>query len=288
VKQLTFSFIPRHSTVHFSGNVQPRSRNEGISTHMKQSAGIVLLTFSICFLFGFAVRGASGARTNASDATGKAASTMALDSLDGLEIQAVHANGLDPVKVPADVAAYRGRRAVHLLNDDSAIAKGNASGGESLAIVKGSDFKDGTIEVDLVGMPRAGAPPDTRGFVGLAFRVQDHGSRYEAFYLRFTNGRADDQVRRNHTAQYVSEPDFPWFRLRQENPGEYESYVDVELNAWTHVKAVVTGTKARLYVNNAAQPCLLVNDLKLGDSHGQVALWNGSDTEAYYSNLRIK
>jgi hypothetical protein len=225
---------------------------------------------------------------NANSAGAKTASSLALDSLDGLDVQAVRANGLDPVKVTADVATYRGRRAVHLLNDDSGIAKGNASGGESLAIVKGSDFKDGTIEVDLVGMPRAGAPPDTRGFVGLAFRIQDHGLRYEAFYLRFTNGRSEDQVRRNHTAQYVSEPEFPWFRLRQENPGQYESYADIEPNAWTHVKAVVTGAKAQLYVNNAAQPCLIVNDLKLGDNHGQVALWDGSDTEAYYSNLRME
>ena len=106
--------------------------------------------------------------------------------------------------------------------------------------------------------------------------------------MRFTNGRADEQIRRNHTAQYVSEPEFPWFRLRQENPGEYESYVDIEPNSWTHVRVVVAGAKAQLYVNNAAQPCLIVNDLKLGVAHGQLALWDGSDTEAYYSNLRIE
>jgi hypothetical protein len=174
------------------------------------------------------------------------------------------------------------------LNDDRMIANGNMTGGQSLAIVRGSDFKDGTIEVDLVGMPRQGAPADTRGFIGLAFHVQDHGSKFEAFYLRFSNGRADDQLRRNHSAQYVSEPEFPWFRLRKENPGVYESYVDIEPNAWTKLKVVVAGSKAQLYVNDATQPCLIVNDLKLGDTHGAVALWNGSDTEAYFSNLRIE
>jgi len=214
--------------------------------------------------------------------------SLALDSLDGLEIQAAHEKGLDPVKVTADVATYRGRRAVHLLNDDSVIVNGNRSGGQSLAIVKGSDFNNGTLEVDVVGMPRVGSAPETRGFVGLAFRVQDHGSRFEAFYVRFTNGRAEDQLRRNHTAQYVSEPDFSWFRLREESPGVYESYVDIEPQAWTHLKILVSGPKAQLYVNNAPQPCLIVNDLKLGDAHGQVALWNGADTEAYFSNLRIE
>lgn len=213
---------------------------------------------------------------------------MTLDSLDGLDIQAAAEKGLDPAKVNADIATYRGRRAVHLLNDDRMIANGNMTGGQSLAIVKGSDFKDGTIEVDLVGMPRQGAPADTRGFVGLAFHVQDHGSKFEAFYLRFTNGRADDQLRRNHSAQYVSEPEFPWYRLRKENPGVYESYVDIEPNAWTKLKVVVAGSKAQLYVNDGTQPCLIVNDLKLGETHGAVALWNGSDTEAYFSNLRIE
>jgi len=213
---------------------------------------------------------------------------MALDSLDGLEIHAVRENGPDAVKVKADVATYRGRRAVHLLNDDSLVPKGNLGGGQSLAIVKGSDFKDGTIEVDVVGLPREGSPPGTRGFVGLAFRVQDHAARFEAFYLRFANGRADDQLQRNHATQYVSEPDFPWFRLRKENPGVYESYVDIEPKAWTKIKVVVTRSKARLYINGADQPCLIVNDLKLGETHGQIALWNGSDTEAYFSRLRIE
>jgi hypothetical protein len=215
-------------------------------------------------------------------------SAMSLDSLDGLKVEAFRANGAEPTKVTADIATYRGRRALHLMNDDSVIASGNRAGGQSLAIVNNSDFKDGTITVDLVGWPRSGSPPDTRGFIGVAFRLQDHGSRFEAFYLRFTNGRADDQLRRNHTAQYVSEPDFPWFKLRDESPGQYESYVDVEEKAWTSVKIVVAGSKARLYVNQAPQPCLIVNDLKLGDSHGQVALWDGADTEAYFSNLHIE
>ena len=214
--------------------------------------------------------------------------SLPLDSLDGLEVRAVAEKGLDETKVSSEVAAYRGRRALHLVNNDSAIAMGNRSGGQSLAIVSGLDFGDGTIEVDLVGMPRKGAPADTRGFVGVAFHEQQHGADFEAFYLRFTNGRAEDQLRRNHATQYVSEPDFPWFRLREENPGVYESYVDIEPEAWTHMKIAVEGNKAQLYVNRAAQPCLVVSDLKLGAVRGHVALWDGSDTEAYFSHLRIE
>jgi hypothetical protein len=103
-----------------------------------------------------------------------------------------------------------------------------------------------------------------------------------------TNGRSDDQVRRNHAAQYVSHPDFTWHRLRDESPGAYESYVDIVAGEWTKIRIVVSGTKAQLYVNGAPRPCLIVNDLKLGETRGQVALWIGADTEAYFSNLTIR
>src|SRR5262249_27218398 len=148
--------------------------------------------------------------------------------------------------------------------------------------------KDGTIEVEVAGAPRAGADPGARGFIGVEFRLQPQASRYECFYLRPTNGRADDQLRRNHSVQYVSGPDFPWERLRKENPGVYESYVDPERGGWTGFKIVVSGVKARLYVNGADQPCLIVNDLKLGEGHGQIALWATTTTDGYFSNLTVK
>jgi hypothetical protein len=177
-----------------------------------------------------------------------------------------------------EAASYRGRAALRLTG-----VPGNAPA--ALAVVKSAAFKDGTIEVDLAGSPAAGAPEGARGFVGIAFRL--NGERYECFYLRPTNGRSDDQLRRNHSTQYVSEPAFPWQRLRQESPGVYESYVDLEPGAWTKVKIVVAGTKARLFVHDAPQPALVVNDLKLGETQGGVALWIGPGTEAHFANLRI-
>ena len=221
----------------------------------------------------------------ATGGAGTQGSTLLLNSMDGLELQGISEPGADPVKIQAEVASYHERRAVRVVNVEGQRVQ---TGEVVLALVKTSDFKDGTIEAEVAGVPRQGAPPGTRGFVGIAFHVQDHGSRYEAFYLRMTNGRADDQLQRNHSAQYVSHPDFPWRRLRDENPGKYESYVDLVAGAWTRIRIVVSGNKAQLYVNGADQPCLIVNDLKLGNVHGQVALWTGSDTEAYFSDLTIR
>jgi len=175
---------------------------------------------------------------------------------------------------------YKGRSAIQV------IAKPDAANATSYALVKDASFRDGVIEVDLAGQPAAGAPAGARGFIGIAFRVQDDG-RYEYIYLRPTNGRADDQVRRNHSTQYSSYPDFDFARSRQEAPERYESYVDLEPGAWTKYKIEVEGRKARLYVHGAEQPCLVVNDLKLDPRDGGVALWVGPGTEGYFSKLKI-
>lgn len=175
---------------------------------------------------------------------------------------------------------FKGRSAVRVL------AAPDAANATSYAVVKGATFRDGTIEVDLAGQPAAGAVEAARGFIGIAFRLQDDG-KYEYIYLRPTNGRADDQIRRNHSTQYSSHPDFSFAKSRQEAPEKYESYVDLEPGVWTKFKIEIEGRKARLYVHGAAQPCLIVNDLKLEPRQGGVALWVGPGTDGYFSNLKI-
>jgi hypothetical protein len=176
---------------------------------------------------------------------------------------------------------FKGRSAIQV------IAAADAPNAASYAVVKDTAFRDGTIEVDLAGQPAAFATGTAaRGFIGIAFRLQSDGS-YEYVYLRPTNGRADDQVRRNHSTQYSAHPTFDFARSRQEAPEKYESYVDLEPGVWTKYKIEVEGRKVRLYVHGAEQPCLIVNDMKLEPREGGVALWVGPGTEGYFSNLKI-
>lgn len=188
--------------------------------------------------------------------------------------------GLEFVQVVPQTATYKEHKALRLTQAPNATREG-------FALVNGLEFKNGTIEVDVAGLPGAGSDAGARGFVGLAFRSAAHGEAFECFYIRPTNGRADDQLRRNHATQYVSEPQFPWQKLRTENPGVYESYVDLETGVWTHLRVDVDGVRARLFVNGAPQPALIVNDLKRGVVSGQVGLWIGSGTEAYFRNLQV-
>lgn len=157
-----------------------------------------------------------------------------------------------------------------------------------LARIKDLDFSSGVIEVELAGEPAPDAPAGARGFVGIAFRVQPDNGTYDAFYLRPTNGRADDQERRNRSVQYVSLPEWPWARLRKETPAKYESYVDLVPGQWTAIKIEVEGARGRLFVHGSTQPTLIVNDLKTGpDGRGGVALWIDSGTVAHFRNLRV-
>jgi hypothetical protein len=124
------------------------------------------------------------------------------------------------------------------------------------AYVPGLDMRDGTIEVELAGAPLPGAPAGARGFVGLAFRIDEAGGSFacEGIYLRPTNGRADDQVRRNGSGSASNCP----------------------------------AAGSDLFVGDAAQPALVVTDLKRGaEARGTVGLYVDNGTDGHFCNLRI-
>jgi hypothetical protein len=179
----------------------------------------------------------------------------------------------------AAMVEHRGHRALQL----SGLSENADIGGE-LAIIPELVFKNGTIEVELAGAPVAGPTP---GFLGLAFHIDDEKKRFEHVYLRPKNGRHENQLQRNHSCQYASQPNFGWKKLREEFPGVYESYVDLEVDAWTKMRLEIRALKLRLFVNDAAQPCLVVNDLKLGEVAGGIALWIDTQTRAFFRNLRV-
>ena len=216
---------------------------------------------------------------------------FALDAVSGLRLH----------NVTATPATLQGRAGIKVTMCEEALRQSQTkapeeqqkpamSGGtvEQLAVIEGLEFDNGIIEAEIAGAPMSGAFAGARGFVGLAFRLQSDMRTYDAFYLRPTNGRADDQVRRNHSAQYISHPDWTWSRFRKETPEKYESYVDLAPGEWTKIKIDVRGAQARLYVHDQPQPTLIVNDLKSGaNAKGAVALWLDIGTVAHFRNLTV-
>jgi hypothetical protein len=184
--------------------------------------------------------------------------------------------------VKAEPVTYSGLSAMRVTDGGPS----NLGDAGRLAVLHEAPFQDGTIDVDLTGDLVPNAAPDARGFVGIAFRVSADRSKFECFYLRFKNGRAEDQLQRNHSAQYISLPGFPWQKLRADSPGKYETYVDLVPGKWTHVKIQVSGNSARLYVNGADQATLIVKDLKQVPAAGDIALWVGPETIAHFAHLK--
>lgn len=204
-------------------------------------------------------------------------SSITLDDSTKLELVNAGSKWLD----------YRGRHALKLV---PLPGHEHAQNEELLAILADSNFQNGAIELDVAGARREGYSKDEglggfKGMIGVSFHIQ--GDKRETIYVRPENSRLNNQLFRNRSTQYESIPDYPWNLLREQSPGVYESYVDLEPGAWTKLRIEVSGTRARLYVNGASQPCLVVNDLKLGEARGKIAVWTRVSTDAYFSNLRV-
>jgi hypothetical protein len=154
-------------------------------------------------------------------------------------------------------------------------------GEDGLVLIGGVSFTNGVIEFDAKGK---NGPPQSN-FIGVAFRVED-GKNYDVVYFRPFNFRATEAERRGHAVQYTSLPDWPWPRLRSERTGQFEKAIEPapDGDGWFHARIVVQKPKVSVFVNDAQEPSLVVNELT-GRSGGSVALWcNGFGSIA---NLKI-
>jgi hypothetical protein len=161
-----------------------------------------------------------------------------------------------PVEHNWEMVDYLGRQSFHL--------------GRGLAYAKNVEFQDGTIDVDMA--------VDDGVFMGVAFRVQSDDA-YEVIFFR-PGGSGTDQA-----VQYT--PAFLGANIWQiyTGPG-YTAVAQIPRHQWIHVRIVVAGLVAKLYLNNAAEPSLVVPDLKLGHSKGSIGFW-GHMGGGYFSNLSV-
>lgn len=151
-----------------------------------------------------------------------------------------------------------------------------------------TEFQNGTIEVKVLSRLLPDAPDYARGFIGVAFRIDETDDSFECLYIRPTNGRAEQQLRRNRSTQYFAYPHFKYMHSRESDPGIYESYCDMQLDEWIDFKITVEGDVAKLYLHNVAQPALIVNELKYGsDKRGAIGLFVDIGTEGFFKDLKI-
>jgi hypothetical protein len=141
-----------------------------------------------------------------------------------------------------------------------------------VAAVKNSKFTDGVIEFDI-------AFTGERGFMGAVWRMQDF-ENYEEFYLRpHQSGNPDAN-------QY--QPVFNGVAAWQLYYGEsYSAPTRYDYNQWTHVKIVVSGKRAEVYIKDMDAPALVITELKRETKEGRVGLSVGNFAPAYFSNFAV-
>ena len=154
--------------------------------------------------------------------------------------------------------------------------------GDGIAWLKGVEFSNGTIELDIRGKDVL-----QESFVGVAF----HGVNNEtldAIYFRPFNFQSTDPVRKIHAVQYISHPDFTWSILREKYNGKYEKAVTPAPNGndWFHAKIVIQYPKVTVYVNGYSEPSLVIDKLNERKT-GKIGLWVGNSSDGDFSNLQI-
>ena len=139
-------------------------------------------------------------------------------------------------------------------------------------------------------------------------------AKFECIYFRPGHASDEDQLTRNHTIQYFAYPEYLFNSLRKKylqeeqlkqeqtqqkklnpqsppitiiKPKIYEAYAPTARDSWFRIRIEVEGTVAKLYVNGAVEPALIVSDLKLGDSEGAIGLFVERECVAYFADLKV-
>jgi len=158
----------------------------------------------------------------------------------------------------------------------------NSQEGDGIAWLKDFEFNKGIIEVDIKGKNVQGS-----SFVGIAFNIVDEQT-YDAVYFRPFNFKSDDPVKKGHSVQYISQPAYTWYKLREEHPEEYENPVNPvpDPDSFFRAKIIIEKPEISVFVNDAENPSLIVNELSERKS-GLIGLWVGNYSDGTFANLKI-
>lgn len=149
-------------------------------------------------------------------------------------------------------------------------------------------MKNGIIECDMKSRLLPNCWEAARGFIGIAFRIDERDMEFEGFYIRPTNGRGcDNEFRKAHGCQYFAYPGYIWSYYREFGIGDYEAPVEtIALDEWAHVKAVLMEEQAVFYVNH--ELVLEVKKLQHTPAAGRIGFNTHIDSECFFKNLKVE
>jgi hypothetical protein len=196
--------------------------------------------------------------------------------------------------VTGEVVKFQGKKVLKIERDlnalpfDSTRVEATVDEPHYARLVGLDDFENGTIEVKMYSQLQNPAPySGIAGFIGLYFRIQEDDSAFESIYVRPKVGRSDNQLRRNHTVQYFSYPDFKFDTLRKTAPFRYEGSAPVALDEWITMRIEVNGESAEMYINDMKYSSFIVDKMLGKTKKGFVGLYVDIGTIGYFRDLKV-
>ena len=138
--------------------------------------------------------------------------------------------------------------------------------------LKDAEFLNGTIEYDVY------FKKEDRGFPGIYFRRQDNGDA-EQFYLRPHQSGNPDATQAIPTTKNIT----AW---QLYHGPKYSFAYAFNHDAWTHVKLVVNGDRAQIFLDWSEEPNLSWNTFHEPKS-GSITLTGGNQTGMYLADIQI-
>ncbi|MGD2086442.1 MAG: hypothetical protein PVH61_09695 [Candidatus Aminicenantes bacterium] len=140
------------------------------------------------------------------------------------------------------------------------------------AYLKDVNFTNGIIEFDV-------AFSRERGFFGAMFRMQDK-ENYEEFYLRSHQSGNPDAIQYSPVYNRLS----AWQLYHGEG---YSAAVTFHFDRWMHVKLMVSGKIAELYIDNNETPVMFMHDLKREIKPGLVGVKALPFSAGHFANFSV-
>jgi hypothetical protein len=164
---------------------------------------------------------------------------------------------------PADRRLHNGEIADFLGRRSMRVSKG-------LFLARDVEFRDGTIEAD-VAFAANGV------FFGVVFRAES-SDQYEVIFFR--PGASGTTQAIQYTPGLLGANVWQLYT----GPG-YTAAAEIPREKWFHVRIVARGPEARLFLDGAAEPALVVPELRLRNGRGSIGFW-GHMGDAYFADLR--
>jgi sugar lactone lactonase YvrE len=159
------------------------------------------------------------------------------------------------VKTNAEIVEHLGRKCL--------------IGSASLA---NAELDNGIIEYDI-------AVDGSRSFPAVTFRVTSP-REYEELYLRPHASNRSDALQ--YTPAFSGATGWQLY-----NGKGYTAAVEIPSNQWIHVRIEILGKQARVFLDDAAQPALVITELKHEVAKGAVGIKSVRSKAACYANFKV-